>query len=512
MTAGVLAALRGDEMRSDVAMTGTVNPDGTVGPVGGIPHKIDGAVKAGMKLVLIPYGKRYGMDMNTGKPVDLFQRGKSQGVEVKAVGDIYSAYEQLTGVKLPRAEPARAPSLDVDMYQRVVVRTMAWLEEFKKLEAVYAKTPAKYRTDEAKEMMKDARESVKLAERLIVEGQAPAAFEDAFEAAQAAAVASELDRTLWVADKRGMKGAKDYVRKNKLEERWKAALEGLKNYEPKTLSATGVLLHGYSTLIQGMAIHAVGDALIDGRFAFPMEGTKEERDAAVVFMAAVFYQVAKKNYENIADVLDVAGHVKGRAMPADAPLVLTKWFFDHAAVANLNQFEKNIIVEEAQAKGIPVEKMKRIMMQRDQAYLIVRFANDEAFPKLLRALEGHPAAPYAILGGTIQTYTMSSRLMAEHYSLGVLRDDDGNVTGVRKEASLKYMLDFSEDQLRRNIQVLRDHDVEPMASVFFCQVGSNLRGRGLEDRLGALVSFWQANVQARALAYLGGFAAPDEAR
>ncbi|HUG90478.1 MAG TPA: S16 family serine protease, partial [Planctomycetaceae bacterium] len=43
MTAAVLAGLLGDQIDPAVTMTGTINPDGTIGPVGGIPHKIVGA-------------------------------------------------------------------------------------------------------------------------------------------------------------------------------------------------------------------------------------------------------------------------------------------------------------------------------------------------------------------------------------------------------------------------------------------------------------------------------------
>ncbi len=71
------------------------------------------------------------------------------------------------------------------------------------------------------------------------------------------------------------------------------------------------------------------------------------------------------------------------------------------------------------------------------------------------------------------------------------------------------MLDFGEDQARRNIQLLKTNDVDPMATTFFYQAGSTLRSRGLDEQLGALVSLWQANVQARTLAYLGGFGGAD---
>ncbi len=71
-------------------MTGTVNPDGTIGPVGGIPHKIEGAAAAGKTLVLVPGGQRYDYDYAAGQSVDLVQVGQRLGIEVKLVPDIYT--------------------------------------------------------------------------------------------------------------------------------------------------------------------------------------------------------------------------------------------------------------------------------------------------------------------------------------------------------------------------------------------------------------------------------------
>jgi hypothetical protein len=44
-TSGLLALLRGERIPDNVSMTGTINPDGTVGPVGGIPQKVMGAAR-----------------------------------------------------------------------------------------------------------------------------------------------------------------------------------------------------------------------------------------------------------------------------------------------------------------------------------------------------------------------------------------------------------------------------------------------------------------------------------
>ena len=53
MTAGYLAALLGHDVATDATMTGIMNPDGTIGPVGGIPQKFEAAIAKGKKLSLI---------------------------------------------------------------------------------------------------------------------------------------------------------------------------------------------------------------------------------------------------------------------------------------------------------------------------------------------------------------------------------------------------------------------------------------------------------------------------
>ena len=40
MTVAMIALIKGDPIRPDTTMTGCINPDGTAGPVGGIPQKM----------------------------------------------------------------------------------------------------------------------------------------------------------------------------------------------------------------------------------------------------------------------------------------------------------------------------------------------------------------------------------------------------------------------------------------------------------------------------------------
>lgn len=88
LTVGTLAALRGDSLKPNVTMTGTISPDGRIGMVGLIDRKIEGARKAGFEVVLIPTG---GLHANTSIP---------DGIKVIEVGDIAEAYEYFTGAKI----------------------------------------------------------------------------------------------------------------------------------------------------------------------------------------------------------------------------------------------------------------------------------------------------------------------------------------------------------------------------------------------------------------------------
>ena len=103
MTIGVLSLLRGDKLEPDITMTGTINPDGTIGPVGGIPYKIDGVVAAHKTRMLIPTGQRNSAN-DAGKLVDVVAAGQRKGITVTEVGDVYDAYKAFTGKDLPRPQ------------------------------------------------------------------------------------------------------------------------------------------------------------------------------------------------------------------------------------------------------------------------------------------------------------------------------------------------------------------------------------------------------------------------
>ena len=144
ITVGMLACLLGDRINASVIGTGMVNPDGTVGPVGGIPEKLEASARRGAKLFLVPAGqmvvyrtvveeKRVGgavIYTTRQVPVNLGDLGHKLGVKVVEVASIREAYAYYTGHRLPAREVELGiPSSFASMLHRWIKRDTATAEK-----------------------------------------------------------------------------------------------------------------------------------------------------------------------------------------------------------------------------------------------------------------------------------------------------------------------------------------------------------------------------------------------
>ncbi len=119
MTIGVMACLLNKTVPSYVSMTGMVNPDATVGPVGGIPEKLEAAAERGVKLFLIPAGQEVSYVERIVKrklgwlivyearreAVNVTELGEKLGVKVVPVATVRQAAEIVLGVNISQPSP-----------------------------------------------------------------------------------------------------------------------------------------------------------------------------------------------------------------------------------------------------------------------------------------------------------------------------------------------------------------------------------------------------------------------
>lgn len=87
---GIVAAWRGDNIKSDVALTGKIMPDGQIEPVGALLVKIETAARAQFKTVLVPRGQLDQADW------DLSQLTTRWNIKVIEVATLEEAYTLMT--------------------------------------------------------------------------------------------------------------------------------------------------------------------------------------------------------------------------------------------------------------------------------------------------------------------------------------------------------------------------------------------------------------------------------
>lgn len=95
-----------------LAATGTINPDGTVGPVGGVPAKAAGAAKAGYTKVLYPAGQEQSVATGVGGQqsiVSMDEHCVELGISCRPVATVSDLIEAAVGVRVERPD-ADVPS------------------------------------------------------------------------------------------------------------------------------------------------------------------------------------------------------------------------------------------------------------------------------------------------------------------------------------------------------------------------------------------------------------------
>jgi uncharacterized protein len=107
LTLITIAALENDRIDERIAITGTINSGGLIGPVGSVAEKIDAAAEANLTKVLIPTGERFYTDETntsntTNKTIDLVEYGRERNVQIVEVSTIDDVVYEYMGKRRMR--------------------------------------------------------------------------------------------------------------------------------------------------------------------------------------------------------------------------------------------------------------------------------------------------------------------------------------------------------------------------------------------------------------------------
>ena len=513
LTTALMAAFLGDTVRAEATMTGIINPDGTIGPVGGIPHKIEGAAKLGKKLVLVPYGQRFDMDLKLKQAVDLVERGRAVGVEVREVRDISEAYASLTGKPLPLPKPAQdlPPEVPPAALAKVRDRTQALIGRYQAF-ASQVKAAGQL-NPEYQQTMAQGERAHALAIQAFTQGLFAVAYDRMVTAnlmAEAVLLGITLNR---VGQQGGEPALRDLLERLKqVAGKFDALVKRLDKENPRTLADAAAVAEAY-----GMATQAGGSVLLgqerEQEMAFLMKQAAEqggqkpapaapakgvERIGRKLYEAAFFYRMADLLLDLAEDRLIVGKGMGGTPTPPAEVVGKSAKLLHTSADAVMSYLDGVVLQGQATQAGVSLETFRSAFMAQDPEYALAYATY------LALGILSISESPYARLGPSMMLYAGAGSLMAKYYSLGAEVGEFGTVKSVRMEKALVNMLDLAFKNARDSINLAKQSGVEPVLAALYYQAATFLREDDLDAKLTALTYLWQATSQARVLAFLAG--------
>jgi uncharacterized protein len=510
-TAALLALMRGQAIAGDAAMTGTVNPDGTVGPVGGIAQKIAGAHPK-TKRFGIPRGARMALNQCTGKRDDLVELGRARQIEVVEIGDVREAYQLLTGHLLPASPitplPAQMPADIREAYRKLFERWMARYTAA--AEVVRRASPAEFHPD--------LKPTWSLAERLQKEGRADLAKGHeaaAFSRAWLAVLNAEVTARA-VLGMREVFGGLDRLqaaaidRRDRTRRHLASELRALGGLKAATAVDAGALLlmGGQVTAALTHVTHAerlLGSSTKTGR---PGTFADQTEAAKLAFEAIAHFTIA----ESTVDAAVLTKGWLGRGGPALDPglrgqvaVLSAAQLFQAAALANIEYFDALVTREKARARGVDLDVARNDLERADVVYLnarggLVRLAD------VGRVFGEGSGLIFAQIGGLAHTVSNSSLLVAQHYSLRARTDGLGLVVGFEDEPALAHMTRMAEQEALRAVgeaaAATRGASTPMLAAGIEAARRSREASVAPPDRLLALSIYWTTTFAARLVSQL----------
>lgn len=507
MAVGFIAAIAGDALLPEVSMTGTLAPDGSVGPVGGIPDKVLAAKAAKKRILGIPAGQAFSAGAD-GSDVDVIALGRSVGVEVRELGDIYEAYALLTGRTLPRgvAVPpdrmAVPPKLLARLRRRAEAMTRQATADLALLKG--DKTPGLGATILA------ARKELRALNGHLRRKRRIAVYE---RAKNAAALARAALRVASLAGSTKYEAASGSLEQTEAElTRVEQALEAAsREAAPKAL----VLLSGYGAVARARGALELARTILSTALTPDSTATtkvlRELQIGGKALLPAMYLSYADLALDYAREVL--RGHIElyapleiDRAALARATNALVS-----AASGNIGYIDALLLSDLAKARKVSLAEMRTAFAQGDHAYLLASQMSELAVQGGMDGAGPSVAAMLMRLQAASASYVESASIIAKYYSLDLEVAEEGREAKVRRQKALSALITRAELASREAASAAESRlgVIPPDARYHYrCAVELLAEGTPL-TRLRALAEFWRSTVESRtALMVLRRQAAP----
>ncbi len=498
MTVGVLSAVRHEKLRPGVTMTGTINPDGSIGPVSGIYYKLMGARRAGLTTVLIPAGVTR-QKICDGRTADLIAHGRAMGLRVIPVADVEAAYFYFTGRRPPRPKDTGQKFRLPDRAQRAVMAAVrGWRKTFdtwmERLKAARAKLVPRVSPPVAR-LLLAAKARRAEAERAVKARNLPAALTLMWSATVLADLGTHMAHLERVGRQRGLVGMSQTFRSFLIPKNYFPGLAVKLRARPiKNLNDLITMADAYLVMnaARGLAWTA---RLMAGKLA---RNTNRNFSLRLIVDGIKYVVLARSLAALVDDYLAIGLGAPGPALPPEARIKAWSRMMYRAAQANLGYVERAIFEPFARRRGRSMQRVRGWWLDRDLQYLVaVRCF--ESVRRGSRTGGNGLHATASVLGGAVGSWALSALVTAKLDSLWIKVDRTGRIIRLGNPAGLTRLLLSARARARAGLIRARAAGFVPVMPVFHLRLAqySARPEAALSDRLSALSEFWLGSIWGR---------------
>jgi uncharacterized protein len=521
MAAGFLAALTGQTVDPTATMTGTINPDGTVGPVAGIPEKFKTAIERGKKRIGYPIGLRMAASAKTGGVIDLEALAKEHGAVAVEIADVHQAYQLLTGKPLPAPLPVSEQEMALDdaTIKALDAKYKQWQQRLATEYAAILQLETAGRMPRLLVFMRDySKTFAESAEDLKKRGLHAAAYARMFAATLYAQTANQAYDILSRVQAGKVSDAIALVaRHDNLPTTTRDVFTKVGAMRPPTMGGHLQMLAAFRAALRAWVFESFATQAVATAKAHLQTfankpigelGSDQTAESIVQVIVPTLLYVGKTlaettlateqlEVQNVADINYMCSIPNVRRMATS---------YHSAGAAGIHYFEALLMQPFAASAKLSEEEARRRIALAEPDYLVgfmaSRLGGDSAdatqLPAQLKAQWGESSLPWGLLSlaGSQLAYFHAAELIAKYSSLNasVASDGSGRVEKVEHEKAFAFMLDNAERSARASARAARIATGSiPVQAKLAYQNATVERDGSLGDKLGALSQYWASS-------------------
>ena len=516
MAAGFLAAITGARTDPTATMTGTINPDGTIGPVSGIPEKFKGSIEKGKRRLGYPIGLRMARSAATGELVDLVQLAKEHGAEAIEIANVHDAYKLLTGRRLPEPVPVATSEMALDATTTKVLEAK-YREWQKRLAEEWATLLQLQQGGNLPRMLigmaRYAQARGEDAEKLHTQGALAAAYGKMLEAWVFAASATDTWDVLQKVQRGDVPAAVAVLDKlDKLDQNTLELFKKLGAMRPNTMGGHMLMMSAFQSALRGWGFKAFAADEVKGakRYVEKLAGVRREElttpaaaDALVAAVAPAIVLIGRTHAETLQarERLEYESEQTVHYMCSLPSVQRLSTSFQSASAAGVNYFDTLLVEPLAKSYGVPLDAARTRLAMNEPNYLVAYMLSHlptwDGLPQELKKEWGEASLPWNLmsLAANELAYFVSAELIAKHYSLQVRTDYfSGKGATVEHEKAFANMLESAERAARASARAARIATGSiPVQAKLVYQQASVKQGGDVSDKIDALTLYWMAS-------------------